>query len=41
MVVYESVRVKATFCFIAGGSEYLKMGLPRPFLVFLASTIIP
>ena len=28
MVVYGSVRVKANFCFISGGSEYVKMGLP-------------
>ena len=36
MIVYGSVRVKATFCFISGGSEYVKMGLPGPFLVFSA-----
>ena len=41
MVVYGSVRVNATFCFIAGGSEYFKMGLPGPFLVFSAWTTIP
>ena len=28
------------FLFYPGGSEYVKMGLPGPFLVFSASTII-
>ena len=41
MVVYGSVRVKATLRFISGGSEYTKMGLSGPFFVFLVSTIIP
>jgi hypothetical protein len=32
---------KATFCLIAGGSDYIKMGLPRAFLFFSAKTTSP
>ena len=41
IVVYGSVRVKATRCFTSGGKEYMKTGLPGPFLGVLASTIMP
>ena len=41
MVVYGSVRVKATRCLTSGGKEYVKPGLPEPSLCFLVSRMKP
>jgi hypothetical protein len=36
MVVCGSVSTKATLCLVSGGEEYVKLGLPGPFLSVLA-----
>ena len=41
MVVYGSVRVKATRFWISGGKEYMRPGLPGPSLWFLVSRMKP
>jgi hypothetical protein len=41
MVVCGSVSAKATLCLVSGGEEYVKLGLPGPFLSVLAFRIMP